>query len=181
MDAAIAKEVLRVVQPMAVETSLEAERLYAEARHERQRVAGLDLQKARYEARLAERRYAACDPNNRLIAAELEKSWEAALQRVQAYEARLRAMPSTDTQADTPDLTGLAGDLKLAWYAPGVTARARQRLVRTLTLTLSSTSTMTRAMSPLRSIGKVASTLSFGSRSPSPVSTAAKRPTKRWR
>ena len=132
MDAAIAKEVLRVVQPMAVEASLEAERLYAEDRRERQRVAELDLQKARYEARLAERRYAACDPDNRLIAVELEKSWEAALRRVQACEARLDATPSTDTQAVVPDLTGLAKDLRLAWYAPGVTAPARQRLVRTL-------------------------------------------------
>jgi hypothetical protein len=37
-------------------------------------MAELDLQQARYEASLAERRYAACDPDNRLIAAQLEKS-----------------------------------------------------------------------------------------------------------
>jgi hypothetical protein len=42
-------------------------------------------QQARYEASLAERRYAACDPDNRLIAAQLEKSWEAALQRVRDF------------------------------------------------------------------------------------------------
>jgi hypothetical protein len=35
----------------------------------------LELQQARYEASRAERRYAACDPDNRLIAAQLEKSW----------------------------------------------------------------------------------------------------------
>ena len=53
------------------------------------------LQQARYEASLAERRYAACDPDNRLIAAQLEKSWEATLRRVQACEARLDAMQSS--------------------------------------------------------------------------------------
>ena len=40
------------------------------------------MHQARYEASLAERRYAACDPDNRLIAAQLEKNWDAALRRV---------------------------------------------------------------------------------------------------
>ena len=52
------------------------------------RIVELELQQARYEAWLAERRYAACDPDNRLIAAQLEKSWEAALRRVRDLEAR---------------------------------------------------------------------------------------------
>ena len=130
VDAAVADEILRVVEPMAVEASLEAERMNAEGLSEQQRVAELDLQQARYEAALAERRYAACDPDNRLIAAELEKSWEAALRRVQACEARLGAMPSP--RPTVPDLAGLADDLKAAWNAPGVSMRARQRLVRTL-------------------------------------------------
>ena len=59
--------------------------------NEQQRIVELELQQARYEASLAERRYAACDPDNRLIAAQLEKSWEAALRRVQACQARLEA------------------------------------------------------------------------------------------
>ena len=132
VDEAIAAEVLRVVEPMALEASLEAERTREESLRERQHVAELDLQQARYEASLAERRYAACDPDNRLIAAELEKSWETALQRVQTCQARLEAMHSPDPQAVSPDLAGLADDLKAAWSAPGVSMRARQRLVRTL-------------------------------------------------
>ena len=132
VDEAIAAEILRVVEPMALEASLEAERKREESLRERQHAAELDLQQARYEASLAERRYAACDPDNRLIAAELEKSWETALQRVQACQARLEAMHSPAPQAVSPDLAGLADDLKAAWNAPGVSMRARQRLVRTL-------------------------------------------------
>ena len=132
VDEAIAAEILRVVEPMALEASLEAERKREESLRERQHAAELDLQQARYEASLAERRYAACDPDNRLIAAELEKSWETALQRVQACHARLEAMHSPAPQAVSPDLAGLADDLKAAWDAPGVSMRARQRLVRTL-------------------------------------------------
>ena len=132
VDAAIADEILRVVEPLAVEASLKAGRAHVEGLSERQRVAELDLQQAHYEASLAERRYAACDPDNRLIAAELEKSWEAALRRVQACEARLEAMRSPSPQPSAPDLAGLVDDLKAAWSAPGVSMRARQRLVRTL-------------------------------------------------
>ena len=131
IEAAIAREVLLVVEPMAVEAALEAERRRMESRDERQRIADLELQQARYEASLAERRYAACDPDHRLIAAQLEKSWEASLQRVKACEARLDGLaPTTSVQA--PDLSGLADDLEAAWNAPGVTMRSRQQLLRAL-------------------------------------------------
>ena len=63
---------------MAIERG-EAERRYMEAQGKKQRIVELELQQARYEASLAERRYAACDPDNRLIAVQLENSWEAAL------------------------------------------------------------------------------------------------------
>ena len=78
------------------------------------------LQQANYEASLAERRYAACDPDNRLIAAQLEKNWEAALQRVQASEARLASLETPSSTTPIPNFVGLADDLEVAWNAPGV-------------------------------------------------------------
>jgi len=103
-----------------------------EARVEQQRIVELELQQARYEASLAERRYAACDPDNRLIAAQLEKSWEAALRRVERCQARLEAVRTPEPAVVPPDFTGLADDLDVAWNAPGVTMRTRQRLLRAL-------------------------------------------------
>jgi DNA invertase Pin-like site-specific DNA recombinase len=132
IDAAVAGELLRAVAPMAIEAAAEAERRYMETRDEQQHVIELELQQARYEAALAERRYAACDPDNRLIAAQLEKSWEAALRRVEACEARLEAARFPDLPVVPPDFIGLADDLKAAWNAPGVTMRTRQRLLRAL-------------------------------------------------
>ena len=130
-DEAIARELLRAVEPLAIEAALQAERRQMEVQADQQRISELDLQQARYEATLAERRYAACDPDNRLIAAQLEKSWESALQRVLACEQRMNAVEQT--QASTkPDLSGLAEDLAGAWNAPGVTMRSRQQLLRTL-------------------------------------------------
>jgi excisionase family DNA binding protein len=132
IDAAVAAELLRALAPMAIEAALEAERKLVERETERRRIAELELRQARYEATLAERRYAACDPDNRLIAAQLERGWEAALRRVAAYEARLRPEQAPGPTTDTPDLAGLAGDLEAAWSAPGTTMRTRQRLVRAL-------------------------------------------------
>jgi excisionase family DNA binding protein len=132
IDAAIAAELLRVVAPLAIEAALEAERVHSEGQAERRRIAELELQQATYEASLAERRYAACDPDNRLIAAQLEKSWEAALRRVAACRARLDADPVPDPDANPQDLTALAEDLTAAWDAPGTSMRTRQRLVRAL-------------------------------------------------
>jgi hypothetical protein len=66
VDAAVARELLHSVGPMAIEAAVEAEPRYMEARDEQQRIVELELQQARYEASLAERRYAACDPDNRV-------------------------------------------------------------------------------------------------------------------
>ena len=102
------------------------------AGRERARVADLELQQARYEASLAERRYAACDTDNRLIAAQLERAWEAALRRVEAYQARSDEDRSEQPSIDPETLYGLADDLSAAWNAPGASNRTRQRLVRAL-------------------------------------------------
>ena len=56
VDAAIARELLRAVEPMAIEAAVEAERRYMEGRTEQRRIVELELQQARYEASLAERR-----------------------------------------------------------------------------------------------------------------------------
>lgn len=92
VDDALAVEVLRAVAPMAVEAAMEAERMLSEQNLDRRRIAELELRQAQYDASLAERRYAACDPDNRLIAAQLEKAWEGALQRVEAGLQRLEAV-----------------------------------------------------------------------------------------
>ena len=132
VDAALARELLRAVEPLAIEAALEAGRRHMEARQEQQRITGLELQQARYDASLAERRYAACDPDNRLIAAQLEKSWETALRQVETGKAKLEAASAAEAIAPAPDFTALAADLGAAWNAPGVTTRTRQRLLRAL-------------------------------------------------
>jgi DNA invertase Pin-like site-specific DNA recombinase len=132
IDETIAAEMLRAVAPMAIEAAKEVERMLRHEDQDRRRIAQLELQQAQYDASLAERRYAACDPDNRLIAAQLEKAWETALQRVEQCRERVDRVQTRDVADARPDFSGLADDLKAAWKAPRTTMRTRQRLVRTL-------------------------------------------------
>lgn len=68
----------------------------------------MELQQARYDASLAERPYAACDPDNRLIASELEKRWEEALGRVRRFEQSLDVDIMTAPDVDVTRHEGLA-------------------------------------------------------------------------
>jgi hypothetical protein len=81
---------------------------------------------------LAERRYAACDPDNRLIAAQLEKNWSTALRRIRSLEERRPTAKQAEIEVDPNAFTNLAENLSEAWNAPGVTMLARQQLLRTL-------------------------------------------------
>lgn len=132
VDAAVARELLRAVEPLAIEATFEAERMHRERQEEQRHIHDLELRQARYEASLAERRYAACDPDNRLIAAQLEKNWETALRRVRDLEVRKPADSPSTIEVDTGTFANLADNLQAAWESPDVTMRVRQQLLRTL-------------------------------------------------
>ena len=126
VDAAVGAELLRALEPLAIDAARQAGSIHMEAEQERHRIVELELQQARYEASLAERRYAACDPDNRLIAAQLERNWEAALQRVAQLQAKLDSARVPVAPETRPDFAGLAEDLSAAWHAPGTTMRTQR-------------------------------------------------------
>ena len=132
VDVAIAGELLRAVRPVAIAAAFEAERMHRDQLDDQHRIHDLEVQQARYDATLAERRYAACDPDNRLIAATLERNWEVALRRLRDLEARQPAEALPGHMADPDTFSTLADNLSAAWTAPGVTTRARQQLLRAL-------------------------------------------------
>lgn len=132
VDLAVARELLRAVEPLAIEAAFEAERMYRKRQGDQRQILDLELQQARYEAGLAERRYAACDPDNRLIAAQLEKNWEIALRRVRDIEARQPTDSASTIEVDPSAFANMAENLSAAWNAPNVTMRARQQMLRTL-------------------------------------------------
>jgi DNA invertase Pin-like site-specific DNA recombinase len=132
-EDAVAMELLAAVQPIAVEAALMAEKLTQAKTDERRRALELEYQQADYEARLAQRRYEGVDPDNRLVAAELEDRWNVALERVRACEARLEAASTSSPPIiERGALMSLAGDLEAVWKTANTSARTKQRLLRAL-------------------------------------------------
>jgi hypothetical protein len=89
VDAAICERVLQAVTPVTIELALKA--LTSLEEHDQAIAAQWHrrIERARYEADLAERRYEVVDPANRLVAATLESRWNDALKRVTELEAEL--------------------------------------------------------------------------------------------
>jgi DNA invertase Pin-like site-specific DNA recombinase len=134
-DQAVANEILRAISGNAVEAALQATEKMRQQQQVQRRSLELELEEARYQAKLAGRRYEAVDPDNRLVAGELETRWNTALRKAQELEDRLRDF---DAQAHTPAipdrdvLISLAQDLPAVWNAPTTDMRLKQRIVRIL-------------------------------------------------
>ena len=136
IDAAVTEAFLTALEPAGMEAALHAaERL--EADHD----AALDqwrleVERRRYEASLAERRYRAVDPDNRLVARGLEAQWEARLRELGEAEAemdrRQRQRPRRLSDDERAALLALGRDVRHVWSAPTTTERDRKDLLRTL-------------------------------------------------
>jgi DNA invertase Pin-like site-specific DNA recombinase len=135
-DQAIAAEVLKAVEGNAVDAAVEAAARIADQRSRQRRALVLELEQAQYETRLAARRYEAVDPDNRLVAAELESRWNAALRKASEVEDRLRDIDTASQgSAKIPDketLLSLAQDLPAVWNAETTDMRLKQRITRIL-------------------------------------------------
>jgi excisionase family DNA binding protein len=95
----------------------------------------LELREARYEAERARRQYDLVEPEHRLVAATLEQHWNAALEHVQALEARLAVLTAEAAATVVPDparLVALAEDFPAVWADPATDMRTKKRLVRLL-------------------------------------------------
>lgn len=135
-DQAMAAEILKAVEGNAVEAAVEAATRIADQRSQQRQALALELEQAEYEARLAARRYEAVDPDNRLVAAELEARWNTALRRASEVEGRLRQIEATHQEAaripDKETLFSLAQNLPAVWNAETTDMRLKQRIARIL-------------------------------------------------
>jgi len=135
VDAAMSKEVLQAVSGNAVQAAVEAAEQMQQKRRDLRKAIELELDQARYEARLAARRYESVDPDQRLVAAELEARWNAVLQKMKELENRLHEFDSESQSSPTPNkevLLSLAQDLPAIWNSPVTDMRLKQRIVRIL-------------------------------------------------
>ncbi len=136
IEQAVANAFLEAVTPAALEaTMLSVQQLQAnhDAALSQWR---LEVERMRYEAQRAERRYRNVEPENRLVARGLETEWENRLRDLAAAEAELRRREQQRPNPIGPEqlerIQMLGSDIRQVWTAPAITDRDRKELLRTL-------------------------------------------------
>jgi DNA invertase Pin-like site-specific DNA recombinase len=135
VDQAVATAVLAVVQPAGIQAAFEALEQVMAAHETQHQAVTLALEKARYEAQRARRQYDRVDPDNRLVAGELERRWNEALLRVAEVEAHLATLASQRVALDDEQrqrFQHLGDDLAIVWQHPAVSVELKKRIVRTV-------------------------------------------------
>jgi excisionase family DNA binding protein len=136
IDQAVTEAFLEALTPAGVEAALlAAEQL--EADHDAALAQWrLALERARYEAERAERRYRAVEPENRLVARGLEAEWEQRLRDLEQAQAELNRReaqrPKTLSTDERLVIASLGTDLERVWCAPTTTVRDQKELLRSL-------------------------------------------------
>jgi hypothetical protein len=136
LDALVSAQVFLALQPAALELHLAAA---ADVEQERQRLHEhwrQQVERARYQTDRAARQYQAVEPENRLVARELERRWEEALHAQRGleedYERFCRSQPAVVSAAERDQIRSLAHDIPDLWNAATTTPADRQRLIRFL-------------------------------------------------
>lgn len=134
VDEVVGGEIVRLLQPLGVEAAIQAITQREQQTGEKQRQIELALEQARYEAARARRQYDTVDPENRLVARELERRWNGALATVRALEEELetllRQRPAALSVEERQRLLQMGADLEAAWRHPAATAVTRKRIAR---------------------------------------------------
>lgn len=135
VDPAVAHQLLGVVRPAAIEAAIMATQRQAQIQSEVLDALQRDLEAARYRAQRAERQYETTDPENRLVAYELERRWNVALEQVRVIESRIAAeneRTEATSVATVDEFQALAEDLETLWNDPRSDERTKKRLLRAL-------------------------------------------------
>ena len=135
VDDAVSQEVFRVVEPGAVEAARVAAREETEQQDGVLKALSLEVEAATYEAERAARQYDATDPANRLVAEELERRWNGALEKVREVEQRIeevRGQRDLKPPLDSAVFEKLKDTLQDVWWDSGTDARLKKRIIRTL-------------------------------------------------
>ena len=133
-DEAVGTDLLRALKPLGIEAAVQALETRTSATSAARKQLELALQEASFRAAHARRQYDAVDPANRLVAGELERRWNGALQVMCQIESEIAAIeasrPAPLGEKERRQLMQLGADLKLAWSHQAATAATRKRILR---------------------------------------------------
>jgi DNA invertase Pin-like site-specific DNA recombinase len=136
VDQAVGELLLKTLTPMTLEVAIQVQQELAGRIEEADRLRAKQVQRARYEADLAQQRYMRVDPNNRLVADALEAEWNDKLralhQAQQKYEHQRQQDRLLVDQNERARIMALATDFPRLWKAPNTSDRDRKRMARLL-------------------------------------------------
>ena len=136
LDAAVSEEVLKVLRPAELQLALAALQELETRDQGILRQWQMRLERAEYEAALAERRYQEVDPSNRLVANTLERRWNETLLHLQDLKKQAADFQRKEARVFTPEqkakVLALARDFPRLWHAPSTQAKDRKRMLRLL-------------------------------------------------
>jgi hypothetical protein len=135
IDSAVSELALQAIRPAGIDAALAATNRAIDEDAEKRRSLDLALEKARYEAKRAQRQFDLVDPENRLVAHELEARWNDAIRRVRELEDRLHAECKQVQPLDERmkrRLYELGSDMRLVWSHPDTSNELRKRILRTV-------------------------------------------------
>jgi len=136
IDQAVAQALLEALKPAAFDATLQATQKLESDYDAALAQWRLAVERTRYEAERAERRYRAVDAENRLVARGLEAAWEQRLRDLDQAQAELerksQSRPRTLSPEDYRRIRALGADLDRVWAAPTTTDRDKKELLRTL-------------------------------------------------
>jgi len=135
VDPAVVDQVLDAIQPAGLQAALDAMEQARDEDATKRHAVELALEKARYEARRAQRQFDATDPENRLVAGELERRWNHSLEQVSDLESRVLALRTQSeplSQREKERLLELGGDLRLLWQHSAAPVELKKRILRTV-------------------------------------------------
>jgi DNA invertase Pin-like site-specific DNA recombinase len=136
LEQRVAQLLLEALEPLGVEAMIEAASLHVDAGKKASAHWHQQLDRARYEVDLAKRQHNAVDPDNRLVARELERRYEQALASFDRVEAeagqKIQAMERPLDAAEQAQLRGYAKDLPSLWQASSMRVQDKKRICRAL-------------------------------------------------
>ncbi len=136
IDEAIGDLLVAMMTPVALEVALTVQRELVARSGEADKMRKQQVERARYDADLARRRYMQVDPDNRLVADSLEAEWNERLRALSAAQEDYERKSVTDTmvvdEQQRTRVLALAADFPKLWRDPKTSMRDRKRMVRLL-------------------------------------------------
>jgi len=136
IDRVVAKSLLEAIQPAGIKAAIVAEKHIIDTYKATLKHRQLQVERMQYQVQLAQKRYEAVDPQNRLVARTLEKQWENRLIELDSAKSELTRREHEYPQKITPQqrehIRMLAIDLPKAWDALTTTDRDRKKLIQTV-------------------------------------------------